>query len=213
MKNILFFGDSNTWGYIPLSGERYTCDERYVGLLRKRFPDYNFIEEAMNGRTTCYDDGSRPGRNGFAYLLPSLFSHSPLDLIVIMLGTNDFKARFSATPQETKRGVEQMIKLIKSPLMYAGKPDTKILLVTPVGMGDVEKGPFAGVFPEGSKKKIAELNKEYEALSKQYGIYHMDASVVASAQDSKTPDYIHIDKTGHQKLADAFEKKLKEIEF
>ena len=93
MKHILCYGDSNTWGYRPdKPGCRFDEEVRWVGRLRRIMgPEYDFIEEGLNGRTTAFDDPICPGRNGLETLEAILLSHCPLDLVIIMLGVNDYK--------------------------------------------------------------------------------------------------------------------------
>src|SRR6056297_2207238 len=113
MKRILCYGDSNTWGYVPLTGERYDETVRWTMLLQEKLGgDYKIIEEGLNGRTTVLDDPLEPGRNGLTYLGPCVQSQSPLDLVVLMLGTNDLKRRFSLAPEEIAMGLEKLVLAI-----------------------------------------------------------------------------------------------------
>src|SRR3989338_4272861 len=115
-KKIICYGDSNTWGCIPDSVERYSVGVRWTGLLQKMLgEDYEVIEEGLNGRTTVLDDPQveRIGKNGKTYLLPCLESQNPLDMVVVMLGTNDTKAKFNRTPQQIAEGLEELIRIIK----------------------------------------------------------------------------------------------------
>jgi lysophospholipase L1-like esterase len=92
MKAILCYGDSNTWGYDPVTKGRFPRDMRWTGVLRQSLgDDYLVIEEGLNGRTTVWDDPIEGYKNGAAYLVPCLTTHRPLDLVIIMLGTNDLK--------------------------------------------------------------------------------------------------------------------------
>ena len=103
MKTIVCFGDSNTYGRDPVTRGRLDKKTRWPGVLQNTLgEEYEVIEEGLNGRTTVWDDPVRggPKRNGSLYLLPCLESHTPIDLLVIMLGTNDLKARFSVTPYD-----------------------------------------------------------------------------------------------------------------
>ena len=89
---VLCYGDSNTWGRDPHGkGIRYPVNVRWTGLLQSKLGhDYDIIEEGLGGRTTVIDDPKREGRNGKTYLRPCLETHSPIDVITLMLGTNDF---------------------------------------------------------------------------------------------------------------------------
>ena len=101
MKTVLCYGDSNTWGYDPWTRLRYPPSVRWTGVLAERLgPVYRVVEEGLNGRTTRWDDPMEPGRNGQMYLGPCIESHAPLDLIVVMLGTNDLKRRFNLTSSD-----------------------------------------------------------------------------------------------------------------
>ena len=101
MWEILCYGDSNTWGYNPSTKERYDRYERWTGILQFTLGDeYHVIEEGLNGRTTVWDEPIEGEyKNGKTYLVSCLESHKPLDLVIIMLGTNDLKKRFSVTPR------------------------------------------------------------------------------------------------------------------
>ncbi len=96
MKTILCYGNSNTWGAVLGTGERYAPFIRWTGVLAQELGAmYRVIEEGPNGRTTLWDDPIEGYKNGKEYLIPCLESHRPIDLVVMMLGTNDLKIRFS----------------------------------------------------------------------------------------------------------------------
>jgi len=104
VKRVLCYGDSNTWGYDPATRRRFAPDFRWTGVLANRLgPDHLVIEEGLNGRTTRWDDPIEPGRNGLALLRPCLDTHEPLDLVIVMLGTNDLKRRFNVTASDIAR--------------------------------------------------------------------------------------------------------------
>ena len=138
MKNVLFYGDSNTWGYQgddPM--HRLDADKRYTGVVAAQFPDVHFIEEGLCGRTICSTDPIDYGRNGMAMLPALLATHDPLDVIVIMLGTNDSKAMYGHSPFTISDAMDRTIKLMQSPLLWSNtmqKP--QILLVAPPKMGE-----------------------------------------------------------------------------
>src|SRR6266581_6911945 len=100
-KRILCYGDSNVWGQIPSTFERYDSNIRWTGLLQQLLEyDYELIEEGLGGRTTIFDDANKESCNGKKYLLPCLQSHNPLDIIILLLGTNDLKEKFNQTPEQ-----------------------------------------------------------------------------------------------------------------
>jgi lysophospholipase L1-like esterase len=103
VKTILCYGDSNTWGCIPLTGpqppRRYGPARRWPGVLRRELGDgYWIVEEGLNGRTTVWDDPLEPFRSGKELLVPCLMTHEPIDLVIVMLGTNDLRSRYLLNP-------------------------------------------------------------------------------------------------------------------
>ena len=103
MKRVLVYGDSNSWGFLDDgSGKRYA--DRWPVVMQRDLAGggcvIDLIEECLPGRTTSADDPEKGAHmNGLTPLAAILLSHQPLDLIVIMLGTNDFKARFGRTAE------------------------------------------------------------------------------------------------------------------
>ena len=97
-KHIVCFGDSNTHGYCAMNDGRFDENERWTCLLQKELgEDYLILEEGLSGRTTCFNDPLFEGLSGLDYIYPCLMSHEPVDLLIIMLGTNDTKERFGAS--------------------------------------------------------------------------------------------------------------------
>ena len=142
MKRILCFGDSNTWGYNPESQfpennapARFPEDTRWTGRLAQLLGEgYTVIEEGLDNRTTCFRDPGYYGRSGVDILPVLLESHSPLDMIIIMLGTNDVKTMYSASPHVISAGMERLVHICKNTcsLPYTSSADAKILVVAPV---------------------------------------------------------------------------------
>ena len=197
MYNILCFGDSNTFGYIPGSnGRRYDRGIRWTGKLQTLLGDrFYIIEEGLGGRTTVWDDPIEEYKNGKSYLMPCLQSHQPLDMVVLMLGTNDAKARFSLPACDIAAGVENLIQCIQSSPAgrNGGPPD--ILLVCPVRIGRLTG--WVDMLA-GAKEKMAKLPAEYERIAFAYGIDFLDAGAVAAPSDL---DGVHMDEDGHAQLA------------
>lgn len=204
MKTILCFGDSNTYGYRPDTKRRYQKDVRWTGILGKRFRDdeTEIIEEGLVGRTTVFEDSLRPGRKGIDYLYPILETHSPVDQLVLMLGTNDCKACYKASPQVIGYGIERLIKEAKR-----FDESLKILLVSPINLGDeVWKEEFDPEFDTNSVEVSKKLKGVYSKLADKYNIQFLAASDIAAPS---AIDQEHLDETGHQKLANAIYEILK----
>lgn len=213
MYTILCYGDSNTYGYNPENGFRYPYGQRWTSILQENLKEEaRIIPEGLNGRTTSFEDEVRPGRNGYTYLEPCLHSHGPIDLVVLMLGTNDIKMRFHLTPPDSGKGMERLIKKIMevTPQKRQDGQVSKILLVSPTHLGDtlpeIETGEEMG-FERGIEysKRLAPI---YEKLAKDYGIDFLDAAAYATPS---VLDECHLSIKGHQKLADAITQKCKEI--
>ena len=149
MRNILCYGDSNTWGYIPVKCERYPFDVRWTGVLQQELgAEYRIIEEGLNARTTAYEDPWSYWRNGKDYLPACLISQKPLDLLIISLGTNDLKftGAFGAMKGvETLIATTQMVQAKKeSSLVFPN--GVKILVVSPIELGEAIDENIDSVF-------------------------------------------------------------------
>ena len=209
MKNILCFGDSNTYGYNPENKTRYDFDIRWTGRLQKLLGnEYRIIEEGCNSRTTFTDDFILPYKNARDYIVPCLLSHSPLDLVIVCLGTNDLKFRFNLTPLNVRKSMKALINIIRTTDYTTFGKVPEVLLMAPIRIDDeVENKKYANYNKE-SAKKSHELAIEYEALAKEINCHFFDAGTVA--KPSKI-DYVHMMPESHEKLADALYKVVKDI--
>ncbi len=207
MYHILCFGDSNTHGYNGETHGRFGWDKRWTGILARRLgPDWLLTEEGLCGRTTGLPGKGERHQNPVPYLAPCILSHSPLDLIVVMLGTNDTKAEYHASPEEITQSMRKLIQRIKA---YARLQEEKcaILLVSPVPMDSravVSGGSFTGQSVENSRQ----LPSLYRELARQLGIHFLDAG---QAGVSLCSDGCHLSEEGHRQFAEALEEKIREI--
>ena len=132
MRQILCFGDSNTWGLDGDSGKRLPWGVRWTSLLQEKLgQQYHVIEEGLCGRTTIFDDPLRDGRRGTELLPILLETHATVDGVVLMLGTNDCKTAFGASAEVIGKGIERLLRQIR----YAA-PQAEILLISPIYLGD-----------------------------------------------------------------------------
>ena len=208
MKNILCFGDSNTFASHPLGG-RHPYDVRWTGRLQALLgAEYRVIEEGLGGRTTVFEDQISPGRNGRAALPAAIATHNPIDLIVMMLGTNDLKAQYHATMWDLGRAMEQLMHIIDA---YEYAPHYKkpqVLLVSPIEVGEgIEDSPF-GCFTREAVDKSRLFAKEYAPVAEKYGAHFFDAASVAYPSRE---DQLHMDAESHRALADALADKIRRI--
>jgi len=206
MKKILCYGDSNTRGYIPGSGERFPRDVRWTGVLRDELGDgYEVIEEGLDGRTTVWDDPIEGHKNGINYLIPCLESHKPMDLVVMMLGTNELKMRFSLSTYDIAEGVRVLVDVIqKSETGHYGDPPSLLLLAPPPIAKLTE---FAEMF-EGAEAKSRRFAEHYRRIAEEQGCEFFDTSGVIVSSDV---DGIHFEVSEHQKLGKAVADLVKKI--
>ena len=202
MKTIVCYGDSNTYGYNPENGFRYEYEERWTTILQKELKDSAIvIPEGLNGRTTSFEDELRPGRNGATYLDPCLHSHGPIDLVVLMLGTNDCKTIFGASAEIIGKGIARLLEQINQ---YADK--MKVLVISPIYLGKkVWQDGYDQEFSPESVEVSKKLELVYEKVAGKYGKRFMRAADYASPSEA---DQEHMDGQSHKILADAIYRKL-----
>lgn len=202
-KQILCFGDSNTYGLRPDGKGRYSWGVRWTSLVQKQVASlgYRIIEEGLCGRTTIFEDAYRPGRKGDALLPAILESHAPLDTVVLMLGTNDCKTAYGADAAAIGGGIRTLLEQIRRIT-----PDSKILLLSPIYLGkEVWKKQYDPEFCLHSVQVSKDLEAEYEKVAKQYGAFFMRAADYARCS---VTDQEHLDEIGHARLAQAITDKL-----
>lgn len=207
-KNILCFGDSNTWGFPPDCGPRYDRGTRWPGVLQAELGDrYYIIEEGLPGRNTVWDDPVEGGKNGLKQLMPLIHSHMPLDLLIIMLGTNDLKNRFSVSPLDVAWSIGRLVKAAREsghPLLGEAP---EILVICPPPLGYLSNSPFEGIFI-GAEMKSRQLASVLGAYCVENGISMLDAGSVVQTSPL---DGVHWEPSEHHKLGVAVAKKVKII--
>lgn len=196
MRRILCFGDSNTYGYIPDGTGRYGEDIRWTGRLQKKLSGQAIvIEEGLCGRTTVFQDELRIGRRGIETLPILLESHAPLDLVIVMLGTNDCKTVYGASAEVIGKGIEQIIGQIKFI-----QPQAEILLISPILLGeDVWKPEYDTEFSRESVWVSRKLKTVYNKIAEKNNCMFLAASDIANPSET---DQEHLDVRGHEALAD-----------
>lgn len=209
-KRILCFGDSNTWGYDPRGG-RYDEETRWPMRLQRLLGEgFTVVEEGFNGRTCVYDDPIEGGyKSGANYLPPCLMSHSPLDLVIIMLGTNDAKRRFNLTPMTIGEGMMQLIRITR---LYAvdgqGNPPKVLIVAPPPILDTLMRSRHAECFGEQAIAVTKGLAAEYARIAKLLRCDFFDA---ASWTEVSSIDAVHFTKEGHLGLAEGLTRKLTQI--
>ena len=210
-KHIVCLGDSNTHGYCadPADcadgGARFNENERWTCLLQRALgEEYLVLEEGLSGRTTVFSDPLHEAMPALDVAYPILMSHEPVDLLVIMLGTNDTKERFCVNPACIARGLERLVDKCKTIPCWGGHAPN-ILLIAPPHIGDkMEQSDVMPAMGLGCAAKSRELAKWYAPVAANQGCAFLDAEGVAEFNEV---DYMHLTRKGHAQLAE----KLAEI--
>jgi Lysophospholipase L1 and related esterases len=189
---------------------RYPSDIRWTGRLQSLLgDDYRVIEEGCNGRTTVFEDPIEGWKAGLGYLRPCLNSHKPVDIVIMMLGSNDLKEYFHASAEEIAAGAGTLVKEI---IDFTGEKQgfvPKIILVSPPEIGEgIVNSPFYGHFYENAIDRSREFPKWYKKVADEYGCIFFDAAkyITPSPVDS-----LHLSPEAHGKLAEEFSKVIKEL--
>jgi len=203
MKQILAFGDSNTWGLVPGSRtkERYPWGVRWTSILQNKISDARIAEEGLCGRTTIFEDKLRPGRKAVNVLEPLMESQYPVDGVILMLGTNDCKSFYNASSDAIGEGIERCLDILEK---YV-EPE-KILLISPIHLGEEVWRPEKD--PEFNAESVItskELKSVYQNIARKRGTAFLAASDYVNPSDV---DDEHMDAEGHRILADVVYAKI-----
>ena len=215
-KHIVCFGDSNTHGYCADpkdcadGGDRFNENERWTCLLQKTLGDeYLVLEEGLSGRTTVFDDPLHECMSGLDYITPCLMSHEPVDLLIIMLGTNDTKDRFYASAACIGIGMARLVTKAMSTECWGGKKPN-ILVVCPPAMGkEMPNGIFGDTMGELCVEKSEQLAKYYKEQCELLGVSFADAGAMGC--EFNDIDYMHLTRKGHATLAENLAKLVPEL--
>ena len=214
MKTILCFGDSNTWGFDPASitapyARRHPIMVRWTGRLAAELgPEFRVIEEGQNGRTTVHEDPLNVCRNGKDYLPACLESHKPIDIVVMMLGTNDLKSYYNLPPGEIANGAAVLAKMILASDAGLGNRPPKLLLVCPPLVGDLSHLPdLEAKIPNGLSRS-RQFPRYYEAIASALGCDFLDSQSIVQ---TSSVDGLHLEASEHAKLGSAVAAKLRQM--
>ncbi|MCB1079511.1 MAG: SGNH/GDSL hydrolase family protein [Verrucomicrobiae bacterium] len=208
-KTILCFGDSNTWGFIPGSdGERYAPEVRWPGVMGSALGNgFRVVEEAQNGRMTAWDDPGEPLINkcGATHLPVVLESQKPIDLVILMLGTNDLKNHMGHNAWAIASGMGALVEIVQASAAGPSKAAPRVLVVAPVPVHPEAKCPFGRLFDRAAPLS-RELAAAYREIADDLGVDFLDAGAHASCPAT---DCIHIDDTGHAAIGRAMAEKVR----
>ena len=208
---ILCYGDSNTWVYISGSDhQRYGNNERWPKVLSNLLGEkFEIIEEGLNSRTLISNDPrpNKEGKNGFEYLIPCLDTHDPIDLVIIMLGTNELKTVYNKTPEEIGELFEQyFVKTIINRKSQTKDIYPKLLIVSPALVNeDKELCKEKSVY-EGASEKSKKLNDIYKKIAEKNNCYFLSNDELETGIDG-----VHLTKESHRKLAEKLKEMINQI--
>lgn len=207
-KRIVCFGDSNTWGADAEHSVRFEDDERWAAIAGELLgPDYCVLEEGLSGRTTVFDDPVTYGLCGAGFLPVCLMSHQPVDLLIIMLGTNDTKERFAATPYNIYEGLLRLVRTARALPVWRG--EAKILVTAPIIIGEKYKDtPVFGTMGRECDIKSRALPALFRECAWECSCAFLDCNELCTAN---TTDYMHLDRASHRALGERMAGEIKKL--
>lgn len=215
-KHIVCIGDSNTHGYCADpsdcadGGIRFNEDERWTCLLQKALgPEYLVSEEGLSGRTTVFPDPLHESMDALGVLYALLKSHEFVDLLVIMLGTNDTKERFGVNPFAISLGMRRLVQKAQTTDCW-GKGKPNILVIAPLPIDKrMEQSPVADEMGLGAVEKSRELPAHLERMAAENGVHFLNAETLGLAYNHI--DFMHLTRESHAKLAAALAEMVREL--
>lgn len=208
MPVVVCYGDSNTHGYDVSTRGRFSRDVRWPGVLAAELRGAaDVIEEGLNGRTTIWDDPMLDGRNGRGYLLPCLRSHAPVDVIVIMLGTNDTKGFLRLGAPDIAQGAGALVDLTMLSGTGPAGDLPRVLLVAPPPLGELTAASEVWGFGD-ARAKSEQFERLYRTVAEQHGIEFLDAGPIAEIDPA---DGVHLTAAGHASLGRAIAEAVRKI--
>ncbi|MBQ1383668.1 MAG: hypothetical protein IIY73_07170 [Solobacterium sp.] len=217
MKTIVCFGDSNTWGYMPKKEEpfvtaanRFPWNVRWPGVLQEKLgPAYRIVEEGLNGRTTAFECPMEENRSGLQEIGICLEIQTPVDLVIIMLGTNDTKFTINLPPYVIAHGIDRLIRKIKGAGFGPDGADPEILIAAPPHLGEtIEETWSCTEFDRTSVAKDRELADYYKEAAARAGVHFVDTGALITADPA---DCVHMNEEGHARMADLVYGEIKSI--
>lgn len=210
MKQILVYADSLSWGIIPNTRQRLEFNQRWPGVMEGELlrlgESVRVIEDCLNGRRTVWEDPFKPGRNGLVGLEQRIEVNSPLALVILLLGTNDFQAVHDFNAWQSAQGLAALIAAIRRAPIEPAMPTPEILVVAPPALQE-PKGPLAPKFA-GAERKAAGLSTAMRDVARDTGCRFFDAGSVTSTSQV---DGVHLDADQHERLGQSLAPLVSKI--
>ncbi len=209
MDEILIYSDSLTWGIIPNTRQRLPYNKRWPGVfdgaLKEHGLNVRVIENCLNGRRTVWSDPYKSGRDGSENLAQTIEMHSPLKIVIVLLGSNDFQCTHNNNAWLSAQGMAKLINTIRTAPIEPGLPIPQIMVVAPPKIVK-PKGAIANKFLNAEQRSIG-LAQELEMVAKEHSVFYFDANTVITASEI---DGIHLDEAQHQVLGKALADEVKQ---
>ena len=202
MRQVLVYADSLSWGIVPATRERLPFAARWPGVLEAALLEggraVRVLEDCLNGRRTVFEDPYLPGRNGLAGLAQKIEMHSPLALVILMLGSNDFQSVHPHTAAHAAQGIATLVRAIRGAPVEPGMPIPPVLVVAPPPFR-APRGPIAWKFAGAGEKSVG-LAAAYRDVCATLDCAYFDAG---SVTPSSRVDGVHLDADQHAVLGAA----------
>lgn len=211
IKRVLCFGDSLTWGFDPVNRIRLPKEDRWPGVLQALLGDeYEIIEEGQCGRTIATDDPAEGEKNGLKYILPCMESHTPFDLLIIMLGSNDLKRKYSYSAMDVAGEMRLFLEKVLSYIYFRTDRTAKILLVSPPHIGEkITESWLGDAFGyENARKVSQELAGWYVQLAELFHTQFLNAADYVQVSDA---DSCHMDAENQRKLGQVIAELVQKL--
>lgn len=207
--SVVCFGDSLTWGFNPVDKSRYGHDIRWTRRLQGELgPEFYVVEEGVNGRTTVFEDPVKGDKNGLEHLETVRKTHMPIDILIIMLGTNDLQARFGMNADTIAIAMGRLLDFARRTTDDAEGRAPKVLLMAPPPLAPLEGTPFVAQFSKDSVAESHRLAACYREKAAEYGAAFFDTGTVISASPV---DAIHFDAAPQADLAKAVASEVRKL--
>lgn len=202
-KKILIYGDSNTHGFRVSDGLRYGPDQRWTGVCQSlAAPRAEILNEGLNGRMTCFDEAGMAFRNGLAYIEPCIRTHLPLDMVCVMLGTNDLKLPGMTAEIVAANAAKVLVKARQVAESKYPENACRYVLIGPIRVSSrLAEGPFGWEFCADAPEISKGFSQAFADEARRCGALYFDASACAQ---SGPIDGLHLDAENHRKLGEAF---------
>ncbi|MFM9836028.1 MAG: SGNH/GDSL hydrolase family protein [Methylophilaceae bacterium] len=210
MQQILVYADSLSWGIIPNTRQRLPFDQRWPGVMELALSTHEnrvrVIEDCLNGRRTVWDDPYKAGRNGLIGLAQRIEINSPLDMVILMLGSNDFQSVHNYNVWHSAQGIASLIQAIRSAPLEPGMPVPPILVIAPPTIG-LAKANMTEKFA-GAIEKCAGMVAAYQSICANSSCFFFDANSIINTSNI---DGVHLDADAHLVLGHALAKLIPEL--